>query len=181
MSDATIVKLALARIASQLEGIEKRPRTYGSPETNECEVRMLVGLRQILFGYGSFDEFWPYARFVAHVNGRRSTVLPLFEILDASGRIDELPKLLGDFARSVAEKWPPIRGVIHDERIRAAEAAWAPKIPDAAPKPLEILLEPCPSCGARKAEACWDNPLGSLALEEPEEPNESTESSGNPC
>ena len=114
---------ALAGIDLALAGMERRPLMYArTPEALELQVLRLVEQRQMLRGDIGFDVAAAFSVFVERLNGEPNSG-PLFAILrDAAplppdappegripeprgvwkrGRLDELPRLLGDFGRWV--------------------------------------------------------------------------------
>lgn len=100
---------ALHRIAMHLDGIEHRSRMYASHfEALEAQVHSLVGLRQILWGYGDedFDVNRALIQFTHTVMGQWLSTTLCYQLRD-DGRLADLPRLLGDFARWVAREWPP--------------------------------------------------------------------------
>ena len=101
------IQAALARVDKQIEGIELRPRSMGShPESLETQMRQALAMRQLLWGYKQLDLNWYMVFFTHQLNGEPSN-LPLWAILQREGMIDQLPRLLGDFARWVAREFPP--------------------------------------------------------------------------
>lgn len=107
---------ALRRVSDTIEGVEKRPGMYAwSAEALEATMWQAVGMRQLLWGHGDeCDINGLHAKFVASVAGE-DTSHPLWSVLKehgmlGRGRLDhfgDLPRLLGDFARWVAQEWPP--------------------------------------------------------------------------
>ncbi len=101
------VERALGKIERLLDGIENRPEMYGAhPESLETQVRQAVAMRQLLWGYEDFLVNRAIASFTSRVNGD-FTNHPLWAILKKEGMLDQLPHLLGDFARWVAQEYPP--------------------------------------------------------------------------
>lgn len=97
---------AMVLITRALDGIEHRAPMYAQhPEAQEAQAFQFVGLRQVLHGYLDFDVHAAWGRFVESVNGE-ATSGTLYPILREHGMLDQLPRLLGDFARWVAVEWP---------------------------------------------------------------------------
>jgi len=97
----------LIRIEKILQNLERAPRMWGGDDAQEALVFALVGLRQVIFGYPEFDTLTALIHFTRAVNGQ-SDNRPLSYILREEGMSDQLPRLLGDFARCVARDFPPL-------------------------------------------------------------------------
>jgi hypothetical protein len=48
-------KAALDRIEEAFRSLERAPAMWGSPDAQEGQAYILVGLRQLLYGYENFD------------------------------------------------------------------------------------------------------------------------------
>jgi hypothetical protein len=110
-ANAVGARLALYSLVKRIASIEKSSHSWGGPEAAECQLRLMVETRQMLvrptaLTLDPFETRDAWCRFVATLNGADYNG-PLHQILRDEGRLAELPKLLGDFARWVAIEYPP--------------------------------------------------------------------------
>jgi hypothetical protein len=110
------VSNALEAIRVTVETIETRPELFGSAEALERQMMTLLSVRHLLWGHapapnGAFLD--ARESFIAQVNGEPSAY-PLYAILREEGMVEELPRLLGDFARWMAQQYPP-KGALEEE------------------------------------------------------------------
>lgn len=112
------VSSAIEYLDKRLATIDKAPGTWGSPESLELQVLLLLELRTFLlrpvaYRKNPFEVRSAFVRFIRQqVKG--ATAEPLFVQLQRSGRVNELPQLLGEFRNHivsdfVAEVAPPNR------------------------------------------------------------------------
>jgi len=102
---------ALTRVSAWIENYERAPEMWGPPFAQELAMYNLVETRQLLLRPAAhranpFETRDAMIRWVASINGGPSSWF-LTTILREEGRLSELPKLLGDFARWVARELPP--------------------------------------------------------------------------
>jgi hypothetical protein len=97
---------AIALIATMLESAERAPRMWGCPEAMEVTFLLLVALRASLDGHVNRQTSEDFTDFVAALNGE-PTNSPLWCILKKEGMLADHRRLLGDYARWMAVKYPP--------------------------------------------------------------------------
>jgi hypothetical protein len=107
-----VLKSLLDLLGSIIDGIEHRPGMYAQhPEALEAMFGHAVEFRQRILrprahekdGHETFDALLRYAARVA----KREWNTSLYLLLREQGRLDDLPKVLGDCGRWVATKYPP--------------------------------------------------------------------------
>lgn len=103
--------LALDSLNKRIVSIETNHRSWGGPEALELQMLGMVELRQKMVRPAALtanprETRRAYVMFVSMVNGADIN-LPLFCVLREAGMLDQLPRLLGDFARCAAVEYPP--------------------------------------------------------------------------
>lgn len=113
ISDKEVIANILEDIERRIENLEKYPKMWGHPETQEFTMLDLVEIRAKLLRPKAMKKD-PYevrdawARFIAAVNGECTNTY-LHVILKEEGRLDMLAPLLGDAARWIKKEFPPER------------------------------------------------------------------------
>lgn len=102
---------ALSLINAWITNMERAPRMWGDDESLELQMLQLVEIRQLMLrplalGLDHRETRRGFCRFISLINGS-SYNSTLSSLLRDEGRLSELPRLLGDFARYMALEYPP--------------------------------------------------------------------------
>lgn len=108
MSEGT--RLALQRIEKSLEGIERAPGMWGDMYAVEGIALTIIELRQLMLRPKALtanphETRNAFFRWISAVNGEE-TNWTLTDVLKAGDMLEQLPKLMCDFGRWVALKYP---------------------------------------------------------------------------
>lgn len=96
-----------AHVVCTLAALEESPAIFGPPREQEDLVLLLVKVRWLLTRPESIDVVDELlVRFTNELNGR-PYYGPLWALLREEVMLNQHPQLLGDFARWVAQEWPP--------------------------------------------------------------------------
>ena len=112
---------ALESIRVTLETLEAHPELFGSAEACELQTMTLVSLRHLLWGNEQGAVQDARESFTTQVNGEPYNG-PLFALLRDEGMLGDLPRLLGDFARWMAQQYPPKGALLQEPAPALAEA-----------------------------------------------------------
>ncbi len=101
----------LQQINIGLESIERCPLSWGGPEALEMQMLLMVELRQRLLRprasvANRHETRRAYISWIASVYGEPNSRF-LHDLLREHDALDQLPKLLADFARWIMTQYPP--------------------------------------------------------------------------
>ncbi len=101
----------IVEIQARIEGMETHPGSWGDGEALELQWLLLVEARQrlvrpVALGRNPHETRNAWIRFIVAVYGE-PTSCPLSWLLREHGRSADLPRLLGDAARWIAQEYPP--------------------------------------------------------------------------
>lgn len=111
--DTEIIVDLLESIEKRIEALERVPKMWGGPETQEFTMLDLVEMRAKLLRpkamkTNPYEVRDAWAQFTASINGEETNTF-LHVILKEEGKTDLLASLLGDLARWIMQQYPPER------------------------------------------------------------------------
>lgn len=101
----------LAMVTAWLDSMERYPKSWGPPQALEVSCLAMVEVRQRLLRptahrANQYETREAWIRFIGSVNGGHTPQF-LCDVLREKRRLKELPGLLGDMQRWIAQQHPP--------------------------------------------------------------------------